>query len=159
MASGTSTPWKLMLPSSTPRKAGQFAGSNACAAEAVRVERARMRRHGPIIGGAPYPRLCCVSNCSNSKQLRVSSGMTELMAVFDIPDSAITQARARIAAHVVRTPLVRGWLGCLFKLETQQPTGSFKVRPAFNSVLASLDECRARGVVTSSSGNFAQAVA
>lgn len=85
--------------------------------------------------------------------------MTGMMADFEIPESAISEARARIAGHVLRTPLVRGGLGGLLKLETQQPTGSFKVRPAFNSLLARLDECRARGVVTSSSGNFAQAVA
>ena len=49
----------------------------------------------------------------------------------------------------------RVWL----KLETQQPTNSFKVRPALNGMLAHLDEARERGVVTSSSGNYAQAVA
>ena len=45
------------------------------------------------------------------------------------------------------------------KLETQQPTNSFKVRPALNAMLRHLDEARRRGVVTSSSGNYAQAVA
>ncbi len=49
----------------------------------------------------------------------------------------------------------RVWL----KLETTQPTGSFKVRPAFNSILARLEQARQCGVVTSSSGNFAQATA
>ena len=67
-------------------------------------------------------------------------------------------ARERLSRVLKPTPLVAG--GSLFlKLETQQPTGSFKVRPAFNGVLSRLDEARARGVVTSSSGNFAQAVA
>lgn len=45
------------------------------------------------------------------------------------------------------------------KLETQQPTGSFKPRPAFHSILRHLADARARGVIASSSGNFAQGVA
>src|SRR5262245_7278339 len=69
-------------------------------------------------------------------------------------------ARKRLAPWLSPTPLVRSTaFGCQLKLETQQPTGSFKVRPAFNSMLARLDEARAKGVVASSSGNFAQAVA
>lgn len=45
------------------------------------------------------------------------------------------------------------------KLESRNPTGSFKVRPALNAVLADIDQARQKGIVTSSSGNFAQAVA
>jgi threonine dehydratase len=45
------------------------------------------------------------------------------------------------------------------KLETQQPTGSFKVRPALNGALCHLEPARQAGVLASSSGNFAQAVA
>jgi len=45
------------------------------------------------------------------------------------------------------------------KPEIFQPTGSFKVRPAFNGILHHLDEARKRGVLTTSSGNFAQGVA
>jgi len=78
----------------------------------------------------------------------------------------IRKARERISDLLPPTPLVRShalsrearrtvWL----KLETQQPTGSFKVRPAFNGILAQQEEARRRGVLTSSSGNFAQAVA
>lgn len=70
------------------------------------------------------------------------------------------QAKHRLSAHLKTTPLVRAsGLSAWLKLETLQPTGSFKVRPAFNSILAQLDEARSRGVVASSSGNFAQAVA
>ena len=76
------------------------------------------------------------------------------------------RARERLASYLQPTPLVlseplssrphgRAWL----KLETQQPTNSFKVRPALNAMLRHLDEARRRGVVTSSSGNYAQAVA
>ncbi len=80
--------------------------------------------------------------------------------------SAIEAARARLAPHLEPTPLSQA--GSLsdrlsfpvrFKLETLQPTGAFKVRPAFNALLAQLAAARKHGVVTSSSGNYAQAVA
>ena len=45
------------------------------------------------------------------------------------------------------------------KLESRNPTGAFKVRPALNAVLADFEQAKAKGIVTSSSGNFAQAVA
>jgi threonine dehydratase len=80
--------------------------------------------------------------------------------------SQIQIARERLAPHLRATPVIasealsritsqRVWL----KLESTQPTGSFKVRPAFNSILAHLEQARQCGVVTSSSGNFAQATA
>jgi len=78
----------------------------------------------------------------------------------------ILEARRRLAPYLRPTPLVcseplsraagrRIWL----KLETQQPTGSFKVRPALNGALAHLEAARRAGVLASSSGNYAQAVA
>jgi threonine dehydratase len=78
----------------------------------------------------------------------------------------IRKARERLAPYLKITPLVfshplsrltgrRVWL----KLETQQPTASFKVRPALNGALSHLEAARRAGIVTSSSGNFAQAVA
>jgi len=45
------------------------------------------------------------------------------------------------------------------KLESLQRTGSFKFRGAYNYVAQLTDEARARGVITYSSGNHAQAVA
>lgn len=78
----------------------------------------------------------------------------------------MAKARDRLSRHLRPTPLVRSEflsraLGrpVLLKLESQQPVGAFKVRPALNSILAHLDHCRSTGVVTNSSGNFAQAVA
>ena len=78
----------------------------------------------------------------------------------------ISAAGARIAQHLRPTPLVRSEFlsrrigrEVLLKLESQQPVGAFKVRPALNSILSNLEQCRSRGVVTNSSGNFAQAVA
>lgn len=45
-----------------------------------------------------------------------------------------------------------------FKCENFQKMGAFKMRGAANAILQLSDEKRARGVVTHSSGNFAQAV-
>ncbi|MBT6119012.1 MAG: pyridoxal-phosphate dependent enzyme, partial [Rhodospirillaceae bacterium] len=80
--------------------------------------------------------------------------------------NAVYCARKRIAPHLGRTPLVAApALGELagaavhLKLETVQPTGSFKVRGAMNRVLALSAEERARGVVTASSGNHGPGLA
>ena len=78
----------------------------------------------------------------------------------------IQRARELISDAVVRTPLVPALAlrqrvpGPLFlKLENLQRTGSFKDRGALNRLLALSAEERARGVVTASAGNHAQAVA
>lgn len=75
-------------------------------------------------------------------------------------------ARDRLAPYLVTTPLLRSQLlekelgfPVYLKLETQQPTGAFKVRAAFNGILSQLEACRSQGVLTTSSGNYAQAVA
>jgi threonine dehydratase len=78
----------------------------------------------------------------------------------------IYAAQALLKPYLSKTPLLfshllekeakkQVWL----KLETQQPTGSFKPRPAFHSILRHLEEARQHGVIASSSGNFAQGVA
>jgi threonine dehydratase len=85
----------------------------------------------------------------------------EMRVPTDVEDAA-----RRIAPYVRRTPLIRSarldsmagapvWL----KAETLQVTGSFKVRGAFNGMLAMSAVQRARGVVAYSSGNHGQAVA
>ncbi|HSM19178.1 MAG TPA: threonine/serine dehydratase [Hyphomicrobiales bacterium] len=80
--------------------------------------------------------------------------------------SDIEAARARIAAHAVRTPLVenaelnaRAGRRVLLKLESLQRTGSFQFRGACNLVgeLAAAEP--GRPVVAYSSGNHAQGVA
>jgi threonine dehydratase len=70
-------------------------------------------------------------------------------------------ARERIAGRVLRTPLLRSDAagGVWLKAELFQKTGSFKARGAINRILALSDEEKARGVVTWSAGNHAQAVA
>jgi threonine dehydratase len=78
----------------------------------------------------------------------------------------IRVARLRLKKYFPPTPTVRSdtlsdTAGCpvWLKLELLQPTGSFKVRPSMNGMLANLEQARSRGVVTSSSGNFAQGAA
>ncbi|HUP83899.1 MAG TPA: threonine/serine dehydratase [Candidatus Limnocylindria bacterium] len=72
-------------------------------------------------------------------------------------------AAARIAGVAVRTPLLRfrpASDGVAFvKPECLQPTGSFKIRGAYNTLSQMSADERARGVVTHSSGNHAQAIA
>lgn len=63
----------------------------------------------------------------------------------------------RIRRHVDPSPVVRTWSGVALKAESLQPTGSFKIRGAFNALLQ-LDAA-ANGVVAHSSGNHAIAVA
>src|SRR5688500_8984355 len=80
--------------------------------------------------------------------------------------SDVRVARDRIGDGVVATPVLpalalRERLPCALhlKLESAQRTGSFKDRGALNRLLDLTPEERARGVVTASAGNHAQAVA
>jgi threonine dehydratase len=81
--------------------------------------------------------------------------VTEPLVTLD----EIRAAAERIRPYALRTPLIawddRTWL----KAESLQPVGSFKMRGAFNAVGSLTDAERARGVITYSSGNHAQAVA
>jgi threo-3-hydroxy-L-aspartate ammonia-lyase len=71
----------------------------------------------------------------------------------------IREAAERIRGVATRTPLLRWDDTTWLKPESLQPVGAFKMRGAYNKI-ASLSEAeRARGVVTYSSGNHAQAVA
>lgn len=77
----------------------------------------------------------------------------------------IEAARRRIREHIFMTPCARSeyfsrHLGCeaWFKLENLQMTGAFKERGALNKLMLLSPEERARGVVTASAGNHAQAV-
>jgi len=79
---------------------------------------------------------------------------------------AIREAASRLAGKVHRTPLfASGQLGArigaplYLKCESFQKTGSFKPRGALNKILSLAQADRARGIVTVSAGNHAQAVA
>jgi Threonine dehydratase len=74
----------------------------------------------------------------------------------------VRQAARRIQAHVRRTPTLTTDLDLDLRLKPEcfQVTGSFKVRGAFNAILALADQQpRPAGVIAVSSGNHAQAVA
>ncbi len=78
----------------------------------------------------------------------------------------IYAARERIAGHAHVTPVLTSrtfdaWAGrqLFFKCENLQRVGAFKFRGAMNAVAALSDDQAARGVVTHSSGNHAQALA
>lgn len=80
--------------------------------------------------------------------------------------AAIRAARDRIAGRVHLTPTItasrlgqRAGLQLVLKCENLQKTGSFKVRGALTKLSSLGAEERARGVVTVSAGNHAQAVA
>ena len=74
--------------------------------------------------------------------------------------TAVLRARATIGDRLPRTPLLSSrTLGAGLKCELFQRTGSFKARGALNRISGLTSEERARGVIATSAGNHAQAVA
>ena len=78
----------------------------------------------------------------------------------------VQEARERIQNYVRRTPVIRSRTlsdmlsaNIYLKQEIFQPTGAFKVRGAFNKILANLEHAKRSGAVAVSGGNHAQAVA
>jgi len=71
----------------------------------------------------------------------------------------IRAAADRIRGVALRPPLLRWDDRTWLKPESLQPVGAFKMRGAYNAVASLSDAERARGVITYSSGNHAQAVA
>ena len=89
---------------------------------------------------------------------------TVLEAVKPISLAEIREARERIAGTIVRTPMVRLYLGEGFpdirlKLENLQPINAYKLRGAANAVAMLSEAERKRGVWTISAGNAGQGVA
>ncbi len=77
----------------------------------------------------------------------------------------LIEVKERIAPFIHRTPVLTSELlnkmvgaNVFFKCENFQKMGAFKMRGASNAILSLSEEQRQRGVVTHSSGNFAQAV-
>lgn len=80
-------------------------------------------------------------------------------------DYKITEVAQQIKPYIHRTPVLNSRLideivgaSLFFKCENFQRMGAFKMRGATYAVLSLSDEERKRGVVTHSSGNFAQAL-
>src|SRR6266513_1262981 len=96
---------------------------------------------------------------------RTRSTMSATLApVRPIELSEIREARKRIAAAIVRTPLIRLELGADYpdirlKLENLQPINAYKLRGAANAVAMLPESERERGVWTISAGNAGQGVA
>ena len=82
---------------------------------------------------------------------------------LDLVSVAEIQEAARLLAPVaVRTPLITlpmSQPGLLIKPESLQPTGSFKLRGAYNAISAAGRDAREHGVIAHSSGNHGHAVA
>ena len=88
------------------------------------------------------------------------------MTTYAADLDAVRAAAARIALYAHRTPVMTcATLDALagrklfFKCEQFQKVGAFKFRGACNAVMQLPDDVAARGVVTHSSGNHAQALA
>ena len=102
---------------------------------------------------------------ANSAELADSAEYAN-SAEFAYSEELVLEARDRIAQFVHNTPVLtcstldkKVKASVFFKCENFQRTGSFKFRGACNAV-ASLNHAeRTRGVVTHSSGNYAQALA
>ncbi len=83
-----------------------------------------------------------------------------------INKSDLINCQKRIAPYIHRTPVLTSRIlnklsgaDLYFKCENFQRIGAFKMRGAANAVLLLSDEQKRKGVVTHSSGNFAQALA
>jgi threonine dehydratase len=83
----------------------------------------------------------------------------------DLTMRDVYEARQKISAIVIRTPLISSpWLtesvgaSVYLKAECLQETGSFKIRGAANKMLSLTADERERGVITVSTGNHGRAV-
>lgn len=77
----------------------------------------------------------------------------------------LLECQVRIAPYIHNTPVLSSHLineiahsKLLFKCENFQKMGAFKIRGATNAIMQLSDSQKAQGVVTHSSGNFAQAL-
>ncbi|MBU1091298.1 threonine/serine dehydratase [Patescibacteria group bacterium] len=80
--------------------------------------------------------------------------------------SEIKKAEKRIRPYILKTPLIpSNFLSKLnkgkvyLKMESEQYTGSFKVRGAMNKILSLSEQEKKKGIVTASTGNHALGVA
>ncbi|MEE8341236.1 MAG: pyridoxal-phosphate dependent enzyme [Candidatus Neomarinimicrobiota bacterium] len=85
--------------------------------------------------------------------------------ILDIKNS-INSAAERISSYINKTPVLTSHLindianaELYFKCENFQKMGAFKMRGATNAILQLSADQKQKGVITHSSGNFAQAVA
>lgn len=84
---------------------------------------------------------------------------------MEVDPQHVADAAARIRQHIHETPVLTSTLfnekvgaEVFFKCENFQRTGSYKMRGATNALMLLTGEQKQKGVVTHSSGNFAQAL-
>lgn len=84
---------------------------------------------------------------------------------MEITKELLLEVQKRIQPYIHRTPVLKSRLlnkisgaELWFKCENFQRMGAFKMRGAANAIISLSDEQRSKGVVTHSSGNFAQAL-
>lgn len=109
----------------------------------------------PDVGGRLRDDLCAckTADAKCGQYTDVTSADDHLVTLDDIRAAA-----DRVRPIAVRTPLIPFRDAGLVKPESLQPTGSFKIRGAYNTLAQLSDEQKRRGVVAHSSGNHAQAV-
>jgi len=86
-----------------------------------------------------------------------ASAESGLVSLAEIEDAA--RRLDRVAVRTPLVPLAGVEPPLLIKPESLQPTGSFKLRGAYNAITVSEQAARQRGVVAHSSGNHGHAVA
>jgi threonine dehydratase len=79
--------------------------------------------------------------------------------VLEITAGRVRDIAGTVAPHIRHTPLIPTPAGGFLKLESLQPTGSFKVRGFFAAALATDPVQLSRGILTVSAGNAALACA
>ena len=94
---------------------------------------------------------------STAAAARAAVSQGSISVVLTIED--VREAARRLEGISVRTPLLPFRDDAFIKPESLQPTGSFKIRGAYNALAQLSDDERARGVVAHSSGNHGQAIA
>ncbi len=81
------------------------------------------------------------------------------MTAIGVDAARVAGVARSLASRVRHTPLIPTPKGGFLKLESLQPTGSFKVRGFFNAALAIEPDRLAKGIMTVSAGNAALACA
>ena len=91
--------------------------------------------------------------------------VNQILRDVDLNKQLLLKAHQRIKPLIHNTPVLSSKLldekakaQIVFKCENFQKMGAFKMRGAANAILSLSEKDRQRGVVTHSSGNFAQAV-
>lgn len=91
----------------------------------------------------------------------MSPESSELLTLADLEEAAAGLRGVAVRTPLLESPALSAIAGVpvYLKLESQQPTGAFKLRGAWTALRRLPQEQRRRGVITYSSGNHGQALA